>query len=157
MIRDGAQFVSSVIFRWSDLAALNACLNAASALLLVVAHRAILRLEIARHRRLMIAAAVMSAIFLASYLTYHVRVGSVRFGGQGFVRPLYFAILITHTALAAAVPPLALRTLYLGLKRRDEKHRRIARWTYPIWLYVSVTGVVVYLMLYRLYAPGAVR
>ncbi len=145
------------MFRWSDLAAVNACLNATSGLLLVLGHRAIRRFEIDRHRRMMVAAAVISAIFLISYLTYHAKVGSVHFGGQGFVRPLYFAILISHTILAAAILPLALRTLYLGLKRRDDKHRRIARWTYPIWLYVSVTGVVVYVMLYRLYPPGAVR
>ncbi len=145
------------MFRWSDLAGLNACLNAASGLLLVLGHRAIQRFEINRHRRLMIAAAVTSAVFLASYLTYHAKVGSVHFSGEGAIRAIYFTILITHTVLAAAVPPLALRTLYLGLRRRDEKHRRIARWTYPIWLYVSVTGVVVYVMLYRLYPPAGVR
>ena len=105
----------------------------------------------------MIAAAVTSAVFLASYVTYHLKVGSVRFAGQGFVRAVYFAILISHTALAATVPILAIRTLYLGLARRDEKHRRIARWTYPIWLYVSATGVLVYLLLYRLYPPAGVR
>jgi uncharacterized membrane protein YozB (DUF420 family) len=114
-------------------------------------------MEIDRHRRLMISAAVTSAVFLVSYLTYHATVGSVRFTGQGAVRPLYFAILVSHTLLAAAVLPMALRTLYLGLKRRDDKHRKIARWTYPIWLYVSVTGVVVYVMLYRLYPPAALR
>ena len=114
-------------------------------------------MEIDRHRRLMISAAVTSAVFLVSYLTYHATAGSVHFAGQGAVRPLYFAILVSHTLLAAAVLPMALRTLYLGLKRRDDKHRRIARWTYPIWLYVSVTGVVVYLMLYRLYPPAALR
>jgi len=146
-----------VIFRWSDLAALNACLNAASGLFLVLGHRAIRTLQIGRHRRLMVAAAVTSAIFLVSYVAYHAKVGSVRFGGHGLVRPIYFAILISHTALAAAVPPLALRTLYLGLTRRDEKHRKIARWSYPIWLYVSVTGVLVYLLLYRLYPPAGVR
>ena len=144
-------------FRWSDLATLNACLNATSALFLVLGRRAIRRMEIDRHRRLMISAAVTSAVFLVSYLTYHATVGSVRFTGQGAVRPLYFAILISHTLLAAAVPPMALTTLYLGLKRRDDKHRKIARWTYPIWLYVSVTGVVVYVMLYRLYPPAALR
>jgi len=105
----------------------------------------------------MISAAVTSGLFLVSYLTYHAKAGSVRFPGTGLVRPVYFAILISHTLLAAAVPPLALRALYLGLKRRDEKHRRVARWAYPIWLYVSVTGVLVYLMLYRLYAPGGLR
>ncbi len=145
------------MFRWNDLATVNACLNAISALFLLLGHRAIGRFEIDRHRRLMVAAAVTSAVFLASYLTYHARAGSMHFAGQGLVRPVYFAILISHTILAAAVPPLALRTLYLGWKRRDDRHRRLARWTYPIWLYVSVTGVVVYLMLYRLYAPGGLR
>ena len=143
--------------RITDLPALNACLNATSALFLLLAYRAIRRLEIDRHRRLMIAAAITSAVFLASYLTYHARVGSVRFTGQGPVRTVYFTILISHTILAVAVLPLVLRTLYLGLRRRDDKHRRIARWTFPIWLYVSVTGVVVYVMLYRLYPPGPVR
>jgi putative membrane protein len=136
---------------------LNAILNAMSAIILVVAHRAIVRLEIERHRRLMLAAFTISILFLASYLTYHANVGSVRFPGQGAVRVVYFAILISHTILAASVPPLAGITLYLGLKRRDDRHRRIARWTYPIWLYVSITGVVVYVMLYHLYAPAPLR
>jgi putative membrane protein len=144
-------------FRWSDLATLNACLNATSALFLLLGRRAIRRMEIDRHRRLMISAAVTSAVFLVSYLTYHATAGSVRFTGQGAVRPLYFAILVSHTLLAVAVLPMALRTLYLGLKRRDDRHRRIARWTYPVWLYVSVTGVVVYVMLYRLYPSAALR
>jgi putative membrane protein len=146
-----------VNFRITDLPALNACLNATSALFLLLAYRAIRRLEIDRHRRLMIAAAITSAVFLVSYLTYHARVGSVRFTGQGTVRTVYFTILISHTILAVAVLPLVLRTLYLGLRRRDDKHRRLARWTFPIWLYVSVTGVIVYVMLYRLYPPGPVR
>jgi len=128
-----------------------------SAIILVVAHRAIVRLEIERHRRLMLAAFTISILFLASYLTYHANVGSVRFPGQGAVRVVYFAILISHTILAASVPPLAGFTLYLGLKRRDDRHRRIARWTYPIWLYVSITGVVVYVMLYHLYPPAPLR
>ena len=145
------------MFRLTDLPALNACLNATSALFLLLAYRAIRRREIDRHRALMLAAAITSAVFLASYLTYHALVGSVRFTGQGPVRIVYFAILISHTILAIAVLPLVLRTLYLGLRRRDDKHRRIARWTFPIWLYVSVTGVVVYVMLYRLYPPGPVR
>ena len=144
-------------FRVTDLPALNACLNATSALFLLLAYRAIRRREIERHRGLMLAAAITSAVFLASYLTYHARVGSVRFTGQGPVRTIYFAILISHTILAVTVLPLVLRTLYLGLRRRDGQHRRIARWTFPVWLYVSVTGVVVYVMLYRLYPPGPVR
>ena len=145
------------MFRLTDLPALNACLNATSALFLLLGYRAIRRLEIDRHRRLMIAAASTSAVFLVSYLTYHAMVGSVRFTAQGPIRAVYFSILITHTILAAGVLPLALRTLYLGLRRRDDKHRRIARWTFPIWLYVSVTGVIVYLLLYRLYPSGPVR
>ena len=144
-------------FRVTDLPALNACLNATSALFLLLAYLAIRRREIERHRGLMLAAAITSAVFLVSYLTYHARVGSVRFAGQGLVRTVYFAILISHTLLAMTVLPLVLRTLYLGLRRRDGQHRRIARWTFPIWLYVSVTGVVVYLMLYRLYPPAPVR
>ena len=97
----------------------------------------------------MLTAVATSAIFLVSYLVYHAQVGSVRFTGQGPVRAIYFGILITHTVLAAAIVPLVLRTLYLALKRRFDAHRRIARWTFPIWMYVSVTGVVIYVMLYR--------
>lgn len=105
----------------------------------------------------MLSAAATSAAFLVSYLVYHAQVGSVRFQGQGPVRAVYFTILISHTILAAAIVPLVLRTLYLGLKRRDDRHRRLARWTFPIWLYVSVTGVVIYAMLYHLYAPAPIR
>lgn len=140
-----------------SLPELNAFLNATSAVLVVLAYRAIRRLQIERHRALMLSAAATSALFLVSYLTYHAQVGSVRFTAQGAPRAVYFAVLISHTLLAVVTLPLVLRTLYLGLKRRDDRHRRIARWTLPIWLYVSVTGVVVYLMLYRLYPPAAVR
>jgi uncharacterized membrane protein YozB (DUF420 family) len=136
---------------------LNATLNAASAVLLLVAYRAIRRLDIETHRRWMLAAATTSAVFLVSYLVYHARVGSVRFAGVGPVRTVYFAILGSHTLLAIVVLPFVLRTLYLGLKRRDDRHRRIAKWTFPMWLYVSVTGVVVYVMLYHLYAREAIR
>jgi putative membrane protein len=97
----------------------------------------------------MIAAFVTSALFLASYLTYHAQVGSVRFTREGIVRPLYFTVLITHVLLAAAVLPLAIVTLSRGLKARYREHRAIARWTLPIWLYVSVTGVLVYVLLYQ--------
>jgi putative membrane protein len=128
-----------------------------SAVFLLVAYRAIRRLEIEKHRRWMLAAATTSAIFLVSYLAYHARVGSVRFAGAGTARTVYFAILGSHTVLAMVVLPLVLRTLYLGLKRRDDRHRRIARWTFPVWLYVSVTGVIVYAMLYHLYAPAPIR
>ena len=136
---------------------INASLNALSAVFLIVGYRAIRRLEIERHRRWMLAAATTSALFLVSYLVYHARVGSIRFTATGPVRTIYFAILGSHTLLAVAVLPLVLRTLYLGLKRLDEKHRRIAKWTFPIWLYVSLTGVVVYLMLYHLYRPDLIR
>lgn len=105
----------------------------------------------------MLTAAGTSTLFLVFYLAYHAKVGSVRFTGQGPVRTVYFAILISHTILAAAIVPLVLRTLYLGLKRMDDRHRRIARWTLPVWLYVSVTGVIVYWMLYRLYPPAAIH
>ena len=105
----------------------------------------------------MLATAATSAVFLVCYLVYHAHVGSVRFTGTGPVRTLYFTILLTHTVLAAVIVPMVLRTLYLGLKRRDETHRRLARWTFPLWLYVSVTGVVIYAMLYHLYPPGPIR
>lgn len=136
---------------------INAALNATCAILLIVAYRAIRRLDVARHRRSMLAAATVSALFLASYLVYHARVGSVRFLGTGTARAVYFTVLVSHTVLAVAVLPLVLRTLYLGLKRRDDPHRRIAKWTFPIWLYVSLTGIVVYVMLYHLYPHGPIR
>lgn len=136
---------------------LNAALNATSALLLVVAYRAIRRRDVERHRRWMLAASATSALFLASYLVYHAQVGSVRFLGTGAGRTVYFAVLLSHTVLAVVVLPLVLRTLFLGLKRRDDRHRRLAKWTFPIWLYVSVTGVVVYVMLYHLYPHGPIR
>ncbi len=140
----------------TDLPAVNAALNATSGVLLVLAFRAIRARAIERHRRLMLAAAATSTVFLVSYLVYHAHVGSVRFTGQGPVRAVYFTILISHTILAAAILPMVLRTLYLGLKRRDDAHRRLARWTFPFWLYVSVTGVVIYVMLYQLYPPGGI-
>lgn len=144
-------------FRLADVPALNATLNGLAALFLLLGFRAVRRGDIERHRRWMLAAAATSTVFLVSYVSYHLRVGSVRFTGQGPVRSLYFAILLSHTILAVVIVPLVVRTLYLGLRRRDDRHRRIARWTLPVWLYVSVTGVVVYWMLYRLYPPGAIR
>ena len=132
-----------------DLPAVNATLNAISAVLLIVAYVLILNRRIDAHRRVMIAAFTTSSLFLICYVIYHVQVGSVRFPRQGFVRPLYFGILITHVALAATVPPLAIITLSRGLKARFDRHRAIARWTLPIWLYVSVTGVLVYVLLYQ--------
>lgn len=141
----------------TDLPAVNATLNAASAVLLLLGYRAVRAGAIEKHRALMLAAAATSTVFLVCYLAYHAAVGSVHFTGQGPVRTLYFAILLTHTVLAAAIVPMVLRTLYLGLKRRDDRHRRLARWTFPLWVYVSVTGVVIYVMLYQLYDPGPIR
>jgi len=134
----------------SDLPALNATLNATSAVLLTTGWILIRRGRIAQHRAVMIAAVCTSALFLISYLVYHAQVGSVRFTKQGPIRAVYFTILLTHTVLAVAIVPLVLVTLTRGLRARYERHRRIARWTMPIWLYVSVTGVIVYLMLYQM-------
>jgi putative membrane protein len=129
----------------------NAVLNGTSAVLIASARNSIRRGNIARHRALMISAVVTSALFFASYVYYHWHVGSVHFPRQGIARTMYFAILISHTILAATVPPLVIIALTLGLRRRDQRHKAIARWTYPIWLYVSITGVVIYLMLYRIF------
>ena len=137
----------------SDLPVVNACLNATSTVLLLIGYRFIRTGRRTAHKRTMLTALGTSSLFLISYLTYHYHVGSVRFTGEGAVRGIYFAILISHTILAATVPPLAIITLVRALRERFDKHRRIARWTLPIWLYVSVTGVVVYVMLYQLYPP----
>jgi uncharacterized membrane protein YozB (DUF420 family) len=133
-----------------DLPALNATLNSCSALLLVWGYVLIRKRRIRAHRRTMLAAFGVSVAFLVSYLIYHSQVGSVRFQKTGTIRTIYLSILLTHTVLAAAVPFLAGVTLYRGWKGDYDRHRRIARWTVPIWLYVSVTGVVVYWMLYRM-------
>jgi uncharacterized membrane protein YozB (DUF420 family) len=137
-----------------DLPLLNALLNGSSALCLLAGFYFIRRLEIRKHRVCMIAAFVCSALFLISYVVYHANVGSIRFAGEGSVRALYFTILVSHTLLAATVPALAIITLRRALRARFEQHRKIARWVLPVWLYVSVTGVVIYLMLYRIY-PSA--
>ena len=130
---------------------INAILNGTAAVLLVTARVLIARRRIQVHRRVMIAAVATSAIFLVNYLTYHALIhGSRHFTGQGWIRPVYFSILTTHTILAALIVPMVLITLSRGLKRSDSRHRAIARWTFPLWLYVSVTGVVIYLMLYHL-------
>ena len=133
-----------------DLPTLNACLNASAAILLVWGYALIRAGQREAHRKVMLAAFGVSIAFLVSYLIYHAQVGSVRFQGTGTIRTVYLSILLTHTILAAVVPFLAGFTLYRGLKGDFAKHRRIARWTLPIWLYVSVTGVIVYWMLYRL-------
>ena len=132
-----------------DLPAVNATLNALSGILLIMGYVSIRARRIKWHRLCMIAAFVTSSIFLVCYVIYHAQVGSVRFTRQGFVRPLYFAILITHVTLAATVVPLAVMTLARGLRAQYPRHRAIARWTFPVWLYVSVTGVLVYVLLYQ--------
>jgi len=133
---------------------INASLNGAAAILLLTGRWFIFQRRIEAHRRTMIAAVCASALFLVSYLYYHLvlHTGVTHFQGQGFIRPVYFTLLLSHTILAAAIVPLVLITLYNGLKRRDAIHRRIARWTFPLWLYVSVTGVLIYFMLYRWFA-----
>jgi uncharacterized membrane protein YozB (DUF420 family) len=134
----------------SDLPALNATLNGIAGVFLLAGYYFIRRRQIARHRAAMIAAFAMSTLFLISYVIYHANIGSRPFQGQGPIRIVYFTILITHIILAASVVPLALITLSRGLKRDDARHRRIAKITWPIWMYVSVTGVVVYWMLYQM-------
>jgi uncharacterized membrane protein YozB (DUF420 family) len=134
----------------SDLPAVNATLNATSAILLCIGWILIKRGRWTAHRAVMIAAFCTSVLFLISYLTYHAQVGSVRFTKSGAIRTVYFTILLTHTILAVTIVPLVLVTLSRGLSKRFDRHRAIARWTLPLWMYVSVTGVVVYLMLYRL-------
>jgi uncharacterized membrane protein YozB (DUF420 family) len=133
-----------------DLPTVNAVLNALSAGLVLLAYARIRRRDIVGHRRAMIAALVSSGLFLASYLTYHAAVGSVRFPHTGPIRSLYLSILLTHTVLAAVIVPLVLVTVHRAWRGRFEAHRRLARWTLPLWVYVSVTGVIIYWMLYRL-------
>lgn len=129
----------------------NAILNSTSALLLLAGFRFIRLGRIAAHRNCQVSAVVTSSLFLISYLTYHYYHGATRFAGQGIVRPFYFTILTTHTILAIVIVPLILLTLYRATRGDFIRHRRIARWTLPLWLYVSVTGVIVYLMLYQIY------
>ena len=136
------------------LPSLNAFLNATSAGLLVAGYCFIRQRHVYAHRVCMVSAFLVSVVFLLSYLTYHYYAGTTRFSGQGWVRPVYFTILVSHTILAALVPFLALLTLFRALREQFPRHRRLARWTLPIWLYVSVTGVIVYVMLYHLY-PAA--
>jgi len=134
----------------TDLPALNAALNGLSTILLLTGWVLIKRGERQKHRACMIAALVISALFLTSYVIYHVQVGSVPFKGTGWIRVVYFAVLIPHVVLAAAIVPPILITASRGLSAKYDTHRRIARWTLPLWLYVSVTGVIVYLMLYQM-------
>jgi putative membrane protein len=133
--------------------ALNASLNGASTVLLLIGQWMITRGRVAQHRLLMLTAFATSTLFLISYLYYHAHVGEVRFQGTGWIRPVYFTILISHVLLAVVIVPMVLVTLTRALRERFDKHRAIARWTYPLWLYVSVTGVLVYFMLYRWFVP----
>jgi uncharacterized membrane protein YozB (DUF420 family) len=130
----------------------NASLNAASAVFLLIGYRFIRRGRILPHKICMVAAFVCSSIFLASYLYFHSQAGVIHFQGQGWIRPVYFSILITHTVLAGVIVPLVLVTLYRALTDQFDRHQRIARWTFPLWLYVSITGVVIYWLMYRVYA-----
>ena len=134
----------------TDLPLVNAVLNGTSTVLLLIGYVFIRRRKQQVHKILMIAALTTSTLFLISYLIYHYNVGSVSFSGQGSIRTVYFAILISHSFLAAAVPPMAIVTLVRALRRRFDKHKIIARLTLPIWLYVSITGVAIYVMLYQL-------
>ena len=129
--------------------ALNATLNGTSAALLLTGRVLIAKRRVAAHRACMIAAVISSALFLLCYLFFHYEAGNIRFLGRGWARPVYFSILISHVTLAIVIVPLAIATLTFGLKARYVQHRAIARWTWPLWMYVSVTGVVIYFMLYR--------
>jgi uncharacterized membrane protein YozB (DUF420 family) len=133
-----------------DLPTLNSILNSTAAVLLGAGFYFIKKRRIEAHKRCMVAAMAMSVAFLASYVIYHTYVGSVPFTGEGWIRPVYFFILITHIILAILIVPMVLRTAYFGFASRFDKHVRIARKTFPLWMYVSVTGVIVYLMLYRM-------
>jgi uncharacterized membrane protein YozB (DUF420 family) len=133
---------------------LNACLNGTSALLLITGFKFIRSRNVIAHRACQIAALCVSLLFLASYLTYHYHHGATRFLGTGLVRPIYFTVLTSHTILAIAIVPLVILTFYRAFRGDFSRHRRIARITLPLWLYVSITGVIVYLMLYQIYPHG---
>lgn len=137
----------------SPLPAVNAFLNGTSAILLTIGYLFIQRKKVTSHKICMVTAFGVSCLFLVLYLVHHYQAGSIPFTGQGWIRPVYFTILISHIILAAFIIPLALTTLYRALAAQFDKHVLIARWTFPIWLYVSVTGVLIYVMLYRLYPP----
>jgi len=134
-------------------AALNASLNGTSAILLAVGYAAIRNGKIAVHKTFMIAAFLVSSVFLVSYVVYHIRVGHVVFQGQGWIRPVYFVLLTSHTLLAITIVPMVLITLRRAWREQFDKHRVIARWTLPLWFYVCITGVIVYLMVYQIYTP----
>jgi uncharacterized membrane protein YozB (DUF420 family) len=140
---------NSIADQYAFFPALNATLNGTSAVLLLTGRGLIARGRIAAHRLCMITAVITSALFLACYLFFHFKVGNIRFLGEGWSRPVYFTILISHVTLAIVIVPLAIITLSRGLRAQFGKHRAIARWTWPLWMYVSVTGVIVYFMLYQ--------
>jgi uncharacterized membrane protein YozB (DUF420 family) len=144
MIQDPAQYAIFPV--------IDATLNGTTAILLLIGRNLIKRGRMTAHRAVMIAALTSSTLFLTSYLYYHYHVGSVHFQGQGWSRPLYFSILISHTILAIVIVPMVIITLSRALRERFDRHRAIARWTFPLWMYVSVTGVIVYVMLYHLFA-----
>ncbi|HEY8714043.1 MAG TPA: DUF420 domain-containing protein [Candidatus Acidoferrum sp.] len=131
---------------------LNAILNGTSGILLACGYVAIRRGKVQVHKRFMISAFAVSTVFLISYLVYHYRVGHVPFQGQGWIRPVYFMLLTSHTILAIVIVPMILITLRRALLEKFDRHRIIARWTLPLWFYVCVTGVIVYLMVYQIYA-----
>jgi len=133
----------------------QALLNTLATLLLVCGYRFVRRRELDRHRACMAAALAVSAVFLVSYLTYHAAVGYMPFAGQGLIRPFYFTLLATHIVLAAAIVPLVLVTVFFALKGNFVRHPRLARWTLPLWLYVSVSGVAIYLLGFHVYPPQA--
>ena len=137
------------MFAFSDLAGVNAALNSVSAVFLILGFIFIKKKQISRHKTCMLVAFSASTLFLISYILYHYHVGSVPFQGRGWIRPVYYSLLLSHIVLAAAIVPMVLVTLARALKGRFNQHRRLARWTLPLWLYVSVTGVTVYWMLYH--------
>jgi len=150
----GRQREIQVRYDVSALPTVNAFLNGTSAVLLTVGYVFIRLKKVTAHKTCMVTAFGVSSLFLISYLIYHYHVGSVLFGGTGWIRPVYFTLLISHIVLAVCIVPLALMTIYRAWTEQFEKHRSIARWTLPLWLYVSVTGVIVYWMLYHVYGPG---
>jgi uncharacterized membrane protein YozB (DUF420 family) len=143
------------------LPTINAALNATATVLLLVGWSLIKQHRDAAHKKVMLTAFGVSIAFLVCYIIYHLQVGSVKFAGPPPVRAFYLALLATHVALAATVPFLAGRLIYFGLRNQIQSHRRLAQWTFPIWLYVSITGVVIYMMLYHLYpathSPGTIQ
>jgi uncharacterized membrane protein YozB (DUF420 family) len=137
----------------SSLPALNASLNAGCTVLLLAGYSSIRRGKIRAHKACMASAVVCSAVFLGSYVYFHLHAGIIRFGGEGWIRPVYFTLLVSHTILAIVIVPLILIALARALRQRFDRHRAIARWTLPLWLYVSITGVLIYWLLYRAYTP----